>query len=51
MELDDYLRYEAARYRDLATQARNLQEKDGYLDLARVCEEVANHVEEHLTPG
>ena len=51
MELDDYLRYEAARYREQARCAVKPTERDDFLDLAKVCEEVANNVEEHLTGG
>jgi rubrerythrin len=51
MELDDYLRDLARFYRQLAATAQGPDVRDEYLDLASVCEEVANDVEEHMTPG
>jgi hypothetical protein len=51
MELDDYLRSEAAKYRQLAQATPVVHDRDDYLDLAKVCEEVANKVEDRLTGG
>lgn len=51
MELDDYLRDLAIVYRQLAATATGPEVRDEYLDLALVCEEVANEVEDQLTPG
>jgi hypothetical protein len=48
MDWDDYLRHEAAMYRKLAEKTENKQE---LLDLAAVCEEVANSIEDRLTGG
>jgi hypothetical protein len=51
MELNDYLREEAARYRQLAEQAEAPAAKEEFLDLAVLCEEVASDIEDHLTGG
>jgi hypothetical protein len=51
MELNDYLREEAARYRQLAEQAGAAPVKEEFLDLADLCEEVAGDIEDHLTGG
>jgi hypothetical protein len=58
MDWPDYLRYQAAMYRKLAAMYRKLAEepddpvvKTELLDLASVCEEVANNIEDHLTGG
>jgi hypothetical protein len=48
---DDYLRHEAAMYRQLADQTENVCGKQELLDLAAVCEEVANSIEDRLTGG
>ena len=45
MDWDDYLRHEAAMYRQLAERAENISGKRELLDLAAVCEEVANGIE------
>jgi len=42
MEWDDYLRQQAATYRQLAEKAEDAVVKTELLDLADVCEEVAN---------
>ena len=47
----DYLRDQAAMYRQLAEQADDPVIKNGLLELASVCEEVANNIEDHLTGG
>jgi hypothetical protein len=39
---DDYLRHEAAMYRQLAEKTENVFGKQELLDLADVCEEVAS---------
>ena len=41
MDWDDYLRHEAAMYRQLAEKSENVFGKQELLDLAVVCEEVA----------
>ncbi len=51
MLYDDYLRDEAARYRKLAEYTRDEALKRELLELAEVCEEVANEVEDSMTAG
>jgi hypothetical protein len=51
MDWADYLRDEAAKYRQLAEQADDPIIKNEMLELASVCEEVANNIEDHLTGG
>jgi hypothetical protein len=51
MDWDDYLRHEAAMYRQLAEKSENVFGKQELLDLAAVCEEVANNIEDRLTGG
>jgi len=45
MDWDDYLRHEAAIYRQLAEKTENVGKQE-LLDLAAVCEEVANSIED-----
>jgi hypothetical protein len=51
MDWDDFLRHEAAMYRQLAEKAENVLSKQELFDLAAVCEEVANTIEDRLTGG
>ncbi len=51
MDWDDYLRHEAAMYRQLAEKSENVFGKQELLDLTAVCEEVANSIEDRLTGG
>ena len=51
MDWPDYLRDQAAMYRQLAEQADDPVVKNELLELASVCEEVANNIEDHLTGG
>jgi hypothetical protein len=51
MDWDDYLRHEAATYRQLAEKTANVFGKQELFDLAAVCEEVANSIEDRLTGG
>jgi hypothetical protein len=51
MDWGDYLRDEAAKYRQLAETAEDPLVKQELLDLAAVCEDVANHIEDRLTGG
>ena len=51
MDWNDYLRTEAAMYRQLAEETENSSGKQELLDLAAVCEEVANNIEDRLTGG
>ena len=51
MELADYLRDQAVMYRQLAERSDDPVVKNEMLELASVCEEVANNMEDHLTGG
>jgi hypothetical protein len=51
MDWDDYLRQEAAMYRQLAEKTEDVFGKQELLDLAAVCEEVADNIEDRLTSG
>ena len=51
MDWPDYLRDQAAKYRQLAEQTDDPVIKVELLELASVCEEVANNIEDHLTGG
>ena len=51
MDWDDYLRGEAAMYRQLAEKPENICDKLELLGLASVCEEAANSIEDRLTGG
>jgi hypothetical protein len=51
MDFDDYLRDQATMYRDLAGKADDPTVREEMLDLAAVCEEVANHIEDLRTGG
>jgi hypothetical protein len=51
MDLDDYLRDEAVKYRKLAAETVNELIKRELLELAEVCEEVANKIEDRMTAG
>jgi hypothetical protein len=50
MEWDEYLRQQAAMYRQLAEKAEDAVVKQELLELADVCE-VANDIEDRLTSG
>jgi hypothetical protein len=51
MDWPDYLRDQAAKYRQLAEQTDDPVIKNEMLELAAVCEEVANNIEDNLTGG
>jgi hypothetical protein len=51
MDWSDYLRDEAAKYRRLAETAEDPFVKQEFLDLAAVCEEVADDIEDRRTGG
>ena len=51
MDFDDYLRDEARKYRQLAEQANDPMIKQELLELAEVCDEVANNIEDSMTAG
>jgi hypothetical protein len=51
MEYEDYLREQAFQYRQFAEAADDSFAKVEFLELASVCEEVANRVEDRMTAG
>jgi len=51
MDWDDYFRQQAAMYRQLAKKTEDAFIKRELLDLAAVCEEVANNIEDRRTSG
>ena len=51
MDWADYLRDEAAKYRQLAKAAEDLSIKQELLDLAAVCEEAADDTEDRMPGG
>jgi hypothetical protein len=51
MDWDDYLRDEARKYRKLAEQADDPLVKQELLELADICDKVANNIEDHMTAG
>jgi hypothetical protein len=51
MDWPDYLRDQATMYRQQAEQADDPFVKNELLELASICEEVANDIEDHQTAG
>jgi hypothetical protein len=51
MDWDDHLRDQATHYRQIAETAEDPLIKQEHFELAAVCEEVANHIEDRLTGG
>jgi hypothetical protein len=51
MDWDDYFRQQAAAYRQLAEKTEDTFVKEELLDLAAVCEEVANNIEDRRPSG
>jgi hypothetical protein len=51
MNFDDYLRDKAANYRELVECADDILSGQELLELAAVCEEVANTMEDSMTAG
>jgi hypothetical protein len=51
MDWSDYLREEAGKYRRLAETAEDPLVKQAFLDLAAVCEEPADNIEDRRTGG
>jgi uncharacterized protein Yka (UPF0111/DUF47 family) len=51
MDWPDYLRDQAAMYRRLAEQTDDPVVKNEMLELAAVCDDVADSIEDHLTGG
>ncbi len=49
--IEDYLRDQAVKYRQLAEKTEDPFIKQELIDLAAVCEEVANDIEDRLTSG
>ena len=49
--IEDYLRDQAAKYRELAEKADDDFIKRELMELATVCEEVANDIEDRLNTG
>lgn len=50
-EYSDYLRDEAAKYRELAAKDQDLYAKREFLELANICEEVANDMDDRRVSG
>ena len=51
MHYSDYLREQAAKYRQLAEAAEDPFAKQELLELAAICEEVANEIDDQRTSG
>jgi hypothetical protein len=51
MDWDDYFRQQAVMYRQLAQKTEDTVIKQELLDLAAVCEEVANNIEDRRPSG
>jgi hypothetical protein len=51
MDWDDYLRQQAVMYLQLAGKTEDAVNKQELLDLAAVCEEVANNIEDRASSG
>jgi hypothetical protein len=51
MHGSDYLRDEAAKYRQFAEAAQELAAKQEFLELAAVCDEVANEMDDRRASG
>jgi hypothetical protein len=47
----DYLREQAVKYRELAEKAEDAFVKQEFLELADVCEEVANNIDDRRASG
>lgn len=50
-DFDDYLRDEAAKYRKLGEQTADPLIRQEMFELAAICEEVANNIEDRMTAG
>lgn len=51
LDFDDYLRDEATKYRKLSERVTDPLLKQELLELAAICEEVANNIEDRMTAG
>jgi hypothetical protein len=47
----DYLREQAAKYRELAATADDVFVKQEFLELADICEDVANDIDDRRASG
>jgi hypothetical protein len=47
----DYLREQATKYRELAEEAQEAFVKQEFLELADICEEVANNIDDRRASG
>ena len=50
-EHSDYLREQATKYRELAAKANDTVAKQEFCELAKVCEEVANDMDDRRVSG
>ena len=50
-EYSDYLRDEAVKYRELAAKDEDSYAKKEFLELADICEEVANEMDDRRVSG
>jgi hypothetical protein len=50
-DYSDYLREQAAKYRELAEKAEDAFVKKEFLELADICEEVANDMDDRRVSG
>jgi len=51
LHYSDYLREQAAKYRQLAETAEDTFVKQEFLELAEICEEVANDIDDRRASG
>ena len=51
MHNSDYIREQAAKYRELAEKAEDPFEKQELLELAEICEEVADKIDDRRASG
>jgi hypothetical protein len=51
MEHSDYLRDQAAKYRELAAKGEDSFAKKEFLELADICEQVANDMDDQRVSG
>ena len=51
MHYSDYLREQATKYRQLAEAAEDAGRQAGIFELAAVCEEVANEIDDRRASG
>jgi hypothetical protein len=49
--IEDYLRDQATKYRELAAQTDDECVKKELMELASICEDAANEIEDRLTSG